>query len=199
MWGCRTEHLRWRSTAWGLHKGACSHHSCFHCTHTGLNTQLWRVPPPEDHRWHRNQTLRWCSPQQKKPGPVSPPWHPRERERVSRLHLLRRLKFFGVSRALLRTSYDTVVASAVFDATVCWGREAAQTETGGSLASWLGELALFWAAAWTLLRRWRTAGRWPGSHPSGGTPPNLCTTLWRFPRQLLQHPQCSKEHLHHVQ
>ena len=43
------------------------------------------------------------------------------RKGQSRLHLLRRLRSFGVSRALLRTFYDTVVASAVFYAIVCWG------------------------------------------------------------------------------
>ena len=39
----------------------------------------------------------------------------------SRLHLLRRLRSFGVCRTLLRTFYDTVVASAIFYAVVCWG------------------------------------------------------------------------------
>ena len=38
-----------------------------------------------------------------------------------RLYLLRRLASFGVSRPLLRTFYDTVVASMVFYAVVCWG------------------------------------------------------------------------------
>ena len=33
---------------------------------------------------------------------------------LSRLHLLRGLRSFGVNRTLLRTSYDTVIASAVF-------------------------------------------------------------------------------------
>ena len=51
------------------------------------------------------------------------------RKGQSRLHLLRRLRSFGVCRALLRTFYDTVVASAVFYARVCWGG-AARTETG---------------------------------------------------------------------
>ena len=39
----------------------------------------------------------------------------------SRLHLLRRLRSFGVCRTLLRTFYDSVVASALFYAVVCWG------------------------------------------------------------------------------
>lgn len=39
----------------------------------------------------------------------------------SRLHLLRRLRSFGVCRTLLRTFYDTVVASALFYAVACWG------------------------------------------------------------------------------
>lgn len=39
----------------------------------------------------------------------------------SRLHLLRRLRSFGVCRTLLRTFYDTVVASALLYAVVCWG------------------------------------------------------------------------------
>ena len=38
----------------------------------------------------------------------------------SRIHLLRRLRSFGVCRALLRTFYDSVVASAIFYAVVCW-------------------------------------------------------------------------------
>ena len=43
------------------------------------------------------------------------------RKGQSRLHLLRRLRSFGVCRTLLRTFYDTVVASAIFYAVVCWG------------------------------------------------------------------------------
>ena len=39
----------------------------------------------------------------------------------SRLHLLRRLRSFGVRRPLLRTFYDSVVASAIHYAVVCWG------------------------------------------------------------------------------
>ncbi|TWW61112.1 hypothetical protein D4764_05G0012020 [Takifugu flavidus] len=38
----------------------------------------------------------------------------------SRLHLLRRLRSFGVCRSLLRTFYDSVVASVIFYAVVCW-------------------------------------------------------------------------------
>ena len=39
----------------------------------------------------------------------------------SRLHLLGRLRSFGVCRPLLRTFYDSVVASAIHYAVVCWG------------------------------------------------------------------------------
>ncbi|KAI4881116.1 hypothetical protein NFI96_026359, partial [Prochilodus magdalenae] len=39
----------------------------------------------------------------------------------SRLYLLRRLRSFGVQGALLRTLFDTVVASAIFYGVVCWG------------------------------------------------------------------------------
>ncbi|CAJ1076393.1 hypothetical protein L3Q82_010059 [Xyrichtys novacula] len=39
----------------------------------------------------------------------------------SRLYLLRRLRSFGVCRTLLKTFYDSVVASALFYAVVCWG------------------------------------------------------------------------------
>ena len=42
------------------------------------------------------------------------------RKGQSRLHLLRRLRSFGVSRPLLRTFYDSVVASALLYAVVCW-------------------------------------------------------------------------------
>ncbi|TWW66685.1 hypothetical protein D4764_20G0007170 [Takifugu flavidus] len=38
----------------------------------------------------------------------------------SRLHLLRRLRSFGVCRSLLRTFYDSVVALVIFYAVVCW-------------------------------------------------------------------------------
>ena len=43
------------------------------------------------------------------------------KEGQSRLHLLRSLRSFGVCRTLLRTFYDSVVASALFYAVVCWG------------------------------------------------------------------------------
>ncbi|XP_073674252.1 uncharacterized protein [Garra rufa] len=42
------------------------------------------------------------------------------RKGQSRLHLLRRLRSFGVCRELLRTFYDTVVASVVLYSIVCW-------------------------------------------------------------------------------
>ena len=38
----------------------------------------------------------------------------------SRLHLLRRLRSLGVCRTLLKTFYDSAVASAIFYAVVCW-------------------------------------------------------------------------------
>ena len=38
----------------------------------------------------------------------------------SHLHLLRRLRAFGVSRPLLKIFYDSVVASALLYAVVCW-------------------------------------------------------------------------------
>ena len=37
------------------------------------------------------------------------------------LHLLRRLRSFGMCRSLLKTFNDSVVASAIFYAVVCWG------------------------------------------------------------------------------
>jgi len=36
------------------------------------------------------------------------------------IHLLRRLRSFGVCRTLLKTFYDTAVASVIFYAVVCW-------------------------------------------------------------------------------
>ena len=39
----------------------------------------------------------------------------------SRFHLLKKLRSFGVCRTLLRTFYNSVVASAIFYAVVCWG------------------------------------------------------------------------------
>lgn len=39
----------------------------------------------------------------------------------SHFNLLRRLRAFGVCRTLLRAFYDTVVASAILCAVVCWG------------------------------------------------------------------------------
>ena len=36
-------------------------------------------------------------------------------------HLLRRLRSFGVRRTLLKTFYESDVASALFYAAVCWG------------------------------------------------------------------------------
>ena len=43
------------------------------------------------------------------------------RKGQSRLQLLRRLRSFGVQGALLRTFYDSVVASAIFYGVACWG------------------------------------------------------------------------------
>ncbi|KAF7711488.1 hypothetical protein HF521_000499, partial [Silurus meridionalis] len=39
----------------------------------------------------------------------------------SRLFLLRRLRSFGVQGELLKTFFDSVVASAIFYGVVCWG------------------------------------------------------------------------------
>ena len=39
----------------------------------------------------------------------------------SRLHLLRRLRSFGVQQTLLKTFYDSVVSSVVMYGVVCWG------------------------------------------------------------------------------
>ena len=39
----------------------------------------------------------------------------------SRLYLLRSLRSFGVQGALLKTFFDSVVASAIFFGVVCWG------------------------------------------------------------------------------
>ena len=46
---------------------------------------------------------------------------PCTRRGQSRLHLLRRLRSFGVCTPLLRPCYDTFVASALFHAVDCWG------------------------------------------------------------------------------
>ncbi|CAI5660128.1 unnamed protein product [Oreochromis niloticus] len=43
------------------------------------------------------------------------------RKGQSRLYLLRRLRSFGVEGPLLKTFYDSVVASAIFYGVVCWG------------------------------------------------------------------------------
>jgi hypothetical protein len=39
----------------------------------------------------------------------------------SRIHLLRRLRSFGVCQALLKTFYDSVVSSVILYAVTCWG------------------------------------------------------------------------------
>ncbi|TWW71213.1 hypothetical protein D4764_17G0006960 [Takifugu flavidus] len=46
----------------------------------------------------------------------------------SRLHLLMRLRSFGVCRSLLRTFYDSVVASVIFYAVVCWSCGSSERE-----------------------------------------------------------------------
>ena len=45
------------------------------------------------------------------------------RKGQSRLYLLRRLRFFGMHGALLKTFYDSVVASAIFFGVVCWSSD----------------------------------------------------------------------------
>ncbi|KAI4896805.1 hypothetical protein NFI96_008135 [Prochilodus magdalenae] len=51
----------------------------------------------------------------------------------SRLYLLRRLRSFGVQGALLRTFFNTVVASGIFYGVVCWGSSISRA--GSVLAS----------------------------------------------------------------
>lgn len=62
------------------------------------------------------------------------------RKNQTHLHMLRGLRSFGVSRGLLRSFSDMVVASAVFYAMVCWGRDLGRT--GRGWISWSGEPAL---------------------------------------------------------
>lgn len=50
------------------------------------------------------------------------------RKGQSRLYLLRRLRSFGVQGALLRTFYDSVVASVIFYSTVCWSSSLSTAE-----------------------------------------------------------------------
>ncbi|TWW56167.1 putative RNA-directed DNA polymerase from transposon BS [Takifugu flavidus] len=75
----------------------------------------------------------------------------------SRLHLLRRLRSFGVCRTLLRTFYDSVVALVIFYAVVCWSVKA-QRGTGRYLTNSSEGLAHSWTVLWTPLRRWVRGG-----------------------------------------
>lgn len=49
---------------------------------------------------------------------------------LNRLHLLQQLRSFGVNRTLLRTFYDTVMASAIFYAVVCWSGGLTERDRG---------------------------------------------------------------------
>ncbi|KAK3567883.1 hypothetical protein QTP86_027321, partial [Hemibagrus guttatus] len=119
------------------------------------------------------------------------------KEGQSRLHLLRRLWSFGVSRTLLRTFYDTVVASAILYTIVCW--------VGGSTERDRKRLNKLFRRPSSVLgcpldlveevgeRRMLAKLRSimnNTSYPLYGTVEILCSS---FSSRLL-HPQCRKEH-----
>lgn len=79
---------------------------------TPVNIQGLDIEVVENYKFlgvHLNNRLDW-----------SDNTHALYKKGQSRLHLLRRLRSFVVCRALLRTFYDSVVASAIFYAVVCW-------------------------------------------------------------------------------
>ena len=47
---------------------------------------------------------------------------------LSRFHLLRGLRSFGVNRTLIRTFYGTVIASVIFYGMVCWSSGVAERD-----------------------------------------------------------------------
>uniref|UniRef100_A0A3P9LKD5 Reverse transcriptase domain-containing protein n=1 Tax=Oryzias latipes TaxID=8090 RepID=A0A3P9LKD5_ORYLA len=75
----------------------------------------------------------------------------------SRLYLLRRLRSFGVQGSLLKTFYDSVVASAIFYGAVCCcsGISAADRKR---LEKLVKKPAPFWGCLWTQYRRWERGG-----------------------------------------
>ncbi|KAI3355629.1 hypothetical protein L3Q82_004178 [Scortum barcoo] len=115
----------------------------------------------------------------------------------SRLFLLRRLRSFGVQGPLLRTFYDSVVASAIFYGIVCWAssitdrdrRRMDKTGEEGQLCPGM--------TPWTQWRWWET-GRMMAklssllnntSHPLQDT----LTALGSSFSERLLHPRCVKE------
>lgn len=111
-------------------------------THTPVNIQGSDIKIMDSNTWVFPSTTNWTDPTTLTPCTG--------RARVV-CTWLRRLRSFSASRTLLRTFYDTVVASAVVYFIVCWG-EASLAGTVRDL-SWLRELAMSWAAAWTQLKR----------------------------------------------
>ncbi|KAK0154710.1 RNA-directed DNA polymerase from mobile element jockey [Merluccius polli] len=79
---------------------------------TPVNIQGLDIEVVESYKFlgvHLNNKLNWTD-----------NTHALYKKGQSRLHLLRRLRSFGVCKALLRTFYDSVMASAIFYAVVCW-------------------------------------------------------------------------------
>ncbi len=68
----------------------------------------------------------------------------------SRIHLLRRLRSFGVCQALLKTFYDSVVSSVILYAVTCWGGGLLEKEKN-KLNKLIKRQVLWWVACCPLL------------------------------------------------
>nr|XP_019946005.1 PREDICTED: connective tissue growth factor-like [Paralichthys olivaceus] len=83
-----------------------------HTPPTPVNIQGMDIERVDSYKYlgvHLNNKLDWTQ-----------NTHALYRKGQSRLYLLRKLRSFGVQGALLRTFFDTVVASAIFSGVVCW-------------------------------------------------------------------------------
>src|SRR4029434_237772 len=76
---------------------------------------------------------------------------------LSRLYFLRRLRSFNVCNKLLRMFYQSVVASVLFYAVVCWGGSIKKRDAG-YWTGWGGGRELLLALNWTASQQWPREG-----------------------------------------
>lgn len=92
----------------------------------------------------------------------------------SRLHLLRRLRSFGVSQRFLRTFYDSVIASAIFYAAVGWSSSITVAERKRRLDKLVKRASSVLGCSLDpilLSPNWVTGGWWQSCHQSWTMPP----------------------------
>ena len=106
------------------------------------------------------------------------------KEGQNRLHLLRKLRSFGVQGVLQTTFYDSVVASTIFYGEVCWS---SSISAAGRERLGLSRPAPSWDALLTQCRWWEREIWWISCHLCWWRSPTPCRSLsqhWAAPSAI---------------